>query len=240
MKPEKNISFDQFVSLSYQPFDSEIFGFPFFRLTNLRNSFPCELKALSKLNFPSFGCDAKVLSTDLTSITSLLREGFVHVCDQITLQTSPTKTKFKKDSSAKEVSSLSKLILSSHANNFHEDRLSRDSRISNETVGRFYSKWISNSFSYTNKKVYSLASGLCITQIKQDTLKIDILSVLEKRKGFGTRITGHILAHAAETQVPRIEVTTESDNKGALKTYSRNGFQEKQKVSCFHFFHSKG
>ena len=104
---------------------------------------------------------------------------------------------------AKEVTDLSKLILSSHANNFNEDRLSRDSRISNETVGRFYSKWISNSL-VTQIKVYSLASGLCITQLKQDILKIDLLSAWKKEKAWepGSQVT---YLHMLRTQVRQLK-----------------------------------
>ena len=45
-------------------------------------------------------------------------------------------------------------------------------------------------FRFSDKKIYALESGICITQLKQDILKIDLVSVLEKRKGVGTCSSG--------------------------------------------------
>lgn len=237
MKPEKIQIFDQFNTLSYLPFDSEIFGFPFFRLTNLGESLSHDLEALRKLNLPTFGCEAKVPSTDHSSIIRLQNEGYIHICDQVTFDISAAQSKSLRETAVQELKSINQTDLYNHADNFMDDRLSRDSRIPNETVKQFYSKWISNSFNFAGKTIYSLESGLCITQLKQEILKIDLLSVLQKRKGLGTRIIAHILALASEAKLSFIEVTSESDNEGAIKTYSRNGFKEKKKLSCLHFFH---
>jgi hypothetical protein len=237
LKPKESYAFDQLEALSYLPFDSHIFGFPFFRLTEMGNSLACDLEALGKFNLPSFACDAKVSSTDDSSVIRLQKEGFVHVCDQVTYDISPTSSKFLPEVDAIELRTINRARISLHADNFRNDRLSRDSRIPNATVKRFYSEWISNSFGLINKAVYSLESGLCITQLKQDVLKIDLVSVLEKSKGVGTRLIRHILAQASEAKVSRVEVTTESDNTGAIKAYTRNGFQEKKRSSCLHLFH---
>ena len=80
-------------------------------------------------------------------------------------------------------------------------------------------------------------SALCITQLKKNVLKIDLLSVLDKRKGLGTQMIEHILAHTSEAEFSSVEVTTEADNAGAIKVYTQNGFQEKTLSSCLHFFH---
>ena len=93
-----------------------------------------------------------------------------------------------------------------------------DSPLTLPNVKQFYTKWIANSFSFPGKTIYSLQSGLCITQLKQDILKIDLLSVLEKRKGLGSRLIGHALAQASQGKISYVEVTTESHNKVRSKS----------------------
>ncbi len=220
------------------PFDSEVFGLPFFRLiTDAGNHLYRDLGILRNLNLPAFGCDAKISSTDDSSLIQLQKEGFIHVCDQITYGIAPGSSTFVPEVKAVELMDMDEAEISFHADNFKDDRLSLDSRIPCASIKRFYTKWISNSFSFPGKTIYSLQSGLCITHLKQDVLKIDLVSVLEKRKGVGSRLIGHTLAQASQGKIPRVEVTTESHNKGAIKVYTRNGFQEKTRLSCLHFFH---
>ena len=230
--------YSSFPVLTHLPFDSEVFGFPFFRLnTEARESLSRDLESLRNLDLPVFGCDAKVSGLDNSDVRYLQEEGFVHVCDQVTFEASPTDSDLRLDGGVTELKNLEPMSIASHANNFKKDRLSLDSRIPSDTISRFYSKWIENSFSFPNKAVYALESGLCIPQLKKDILKIDLVSVLEKRKGVGTRLIGHILAQASEAKISRVEVTTESNNEGAINIYTRNGFREKARTSCLHFFH---
>ena len=238
METEEENAFGRLEALSYLPFDSEVFGFPFFRLiTDVGDSLSRDLESLSKLNLPAFGCDAKVSSTDDLSVMQLQKEGFNHVCDQVTYDISPATSKFLPEVDTVELIDLDAAEISFHADNFREDRLSRDSRIPNATIKRFYSRWIANSFNFPDKTIYSLQSGLCITHLKQDILKIDLVSVLEKRKGVGSRLIGHTLAQASQAKISCVEVTTESHNTGAIKVYIRNGFREKARLSCLHLFH---
>ena len=239
MEIEVENAFSRLEALTYLPFDSEIFGFPFFRLIkDTGKPLARDLEILRNLQLPAFGCDAKVSSTDDSSVTRLQKEGFVHVCDQVTYDYDllTTRSKFSPEKNAVKLMSIKEAEISLHADNFRNDRLSRDSRIPNITVKRFYSTWISNSFRFTDKKIYALESGICITQLKQDILKIDLVSVLKKRKGVGTRLIGHVLSQALEEKVYRVEVTTESDNKGAINAYTRNGFLKKNQSSCLHLF----
>jgi GNAT superfamily N-acetyltransferase len=238
LETEEKNAFDRLESLSYLPFDSEVFGFPFFRLiTDAGNSLSRDLESLGKLNLPVFGCDVKVSATDGSSVMQLQEEGFIHVCDQVTYDISTANSKFLPEVDAVELTDMDATEISSHADNFREDRLSRDSRIPNATIKRFYSKWIANSFTFPGKTIYSLQSGFCITHLKQDVLKIDLVSVLEKRKGVGSRLIKHTLARASQAKTSCVEVTTESHNAGAIKVYTRNGFREKERSSCLHLFH---
>lgn len=237
MEIEVENAFSRLEALTYLPFDSEIFGFPFFRLIkDAGKPLARDLEILRNLQLPAFGCDAKVSSTDDSSVTRLQKEGFVHVCDQITYDISSSASKFTPNIEVVELSSINQEEIALYANNFKDDRLSRDSRIPHETVKKFYSKWISNSFKFKSKSIYSLDSALCITQLKKNILKIDLLSVLDKRKGLGTQMINHILAHASGAGFSSVEVTTEADNAGAIQVYTRNGFQEKKLSSCLHFF----
>ena len=238
METEEEKAFARLAALTYLPFDSEVFGFPFFRLSaDAGDSLTRDLEVLRNLNLVAFGCDAKTASTDDSSVIQLQKEGFIHVCDQITYDISPASSTFLPEVKAVELMHMDSEEISFHADNFRDDRLSLDTRIPESTIKRFYTKWIANSFSFPGKTIYSLQSGLCITHLKQDVLKIDLVSVLEKRKGVGSRLIGHTLAQAYQGKIPRVEVTTESHNKGAIKAYTRNGFQEKTRLSCLHLFH---
>ena len=88
-----------------------------------------------------------------------------------------------------------------------------------------------------DKTIYSIQSDLCITLKLKDSLKIDLVSVLDKRKGIGSRLVEHTLIKAAMEKVSSVEVTTETHNEAAINIYTRNGFREKARTSCLHFFH---
>ena len=238
METEEEKAFARLEALTYLPFDSEVFGFPFFRLSaDAGDSLSRDLEVLRNLNLAAFGCDAKTAPTDDSSVIQLQKEGFIHVCDQITYDISPASPTFLPEVKAVELMHMDAEEISFHADNFRDDRLSLDSRIPEATIKRFYTKWIANSFSFPGKTIYSLQSGLCITHLKQDVLKIDLVSVLEKSKGVGSQLIGHTLAQASRAKISRVEVTTESHNAGAIKVYTRNGFQEKTRLSCLHLFH---
>ena len=238
MEAEDENSFDKLKALSYLPFDSEIFGFPFFRLiTKDKNQLSRDLESLRKL--PAFGCDAKVNNNDLSYMKDLKNEGFIHICDQITFVLSPANSKWILDKNAVELTYMDSSKIAFHADNFKDDRLSLDSRISNLSISQFYSKWISNSFSFPGKTIYSLQSGLCITHQKKNILKIDLVSVLKKKKGVGSRLIEHALAQVSQTKVSCVKVTTEAHNTGAIKVYTRKGFAEQERLSCLHMFHNE-
>ena len=238
METEDENSFGKLKALSYLPFDSEIFGFPFFRLiTKDKNQLSRDLESLRKL--PAFGCDAKVDINDLSYMKDLKNEGFVFICDQITFGLSPANSKWIPDKNAVKLTYMDSSKIAFHADNFKNDRLSLDSRISKLSISQFYSKWIANSFSFPGKTIYSLQSGLCITHQKKNILKIDLVSVLEKKKGVGSRLIEHTLAQSSQTKVSCVEVTTEAHNTGAIKVYTRNGFAEQARSSCLHMFHNE-
>ena len=88
-----------------------------------------------------------------------------------------------------------------------------------------------------DKTIYSIQSDLCITLKLKDSLKIDLVSVLEKRMRTGSRLIAHALFDASMQKVPFPSETTVSHNEGAINIYTRNGFREKARTSCLHFFH---
>jgi hypothetical protein len=238
LRTEEKIAFDRLETLAYLPFDSGVFGFPFFRLPTVPDeSLSRDLESLRNLNLPVFGCDAKVSALENSDVRHLQEEGFVHVCDQVTFEVSPASSDLRLDGGVTELKDLEPMSIASHAHNFKKDRLSLDSRIPSDAISRFYSKWIENSFSFPNKTVYSLQSGLCITLWQKDSLKIDLVSVLDKRKGIGSRLVEHTLIKAAMEKVSSVEITTETHNEAAINIYIRNGFREKARTSCLHFFH---
>ena len=223
--------------LEHLPFDTEVFGFPFFRLDPENGlEIDKDLATIRGLTKGRFGCDAKVMDGENKTVESLVRLGFREVCEQVTLQLCPSERRFDFDESARCPALMEDAEIHGHSENFTDDRLSLDSRIPQETIRKFYANWITNSFSLSGKKVFVLESGLCITLLKEDHLKIDLVSVLEKRKGLGRRLMLHVLEEARVRKIGKVRVTTESHNQAAIKLYEGVGFQKVSSHHCLHFF----
>lgn len=227
-----------FRALAHLSFDSEVFGFPFFRV-NLaeRDALSEEIERLKTVTGKKFGCDAKTDISENSEFTELKQLGFQHLCDQTTCEAHLEASTNDGDEEVMTPDSPEEELVASHSANFTDDRLSLDTRIPVEATKRFYAQWIRNSFVIPQKKTYVLGSGLCITLEKKGMLKIDLVSVLEKRSGIGFRLLGHVLNEARNNQVKTVQVTTESHNEGALRLYEKCGFSKISEHHCLHFFH---
>ena len=221
------------------PFDTKVFGFPFFRLDpELGLEIDEDLATIRDLTEGTFGCDAKVMAKENSILESLVQFGFRSVCEQVNLQLCPSEIRFDLDESVRCPPLMDYSKIHEHSENFTDDRLSLDSRIPQETIRKFYENWISNSFFFSEKKVYVLESGLCITLQKEDHLKIDLVSVLEKRKGLGRRLMIHVLEEARLRKIDNVRVTTEAHNHAAIRLYEGVGFRKVSSHHCLHFFES--
>ena len=122
-----------------------------------------------------------------------------------------------------------------HSINFSCDRLSADPRIAPNIASKFYSNWIRNSFCIRAKRTYVLKSGFCISFKLKDQLKIDLVSVLEKRKKIGERLLLKVLHDAKLEGQKIVQVTTESHNEGAIGLYKKCGFEIVSTHKSLHF-----
>ena len=79
--------------LEHLPFDTEVFGFPFFRLDPENGlEIDKDLATIRGLTKGRFGCDAKVMDGENKTVESLVRLGFREVCEQVTLQLETLET----------------------------------------------------------------------------------------------------------------------------------------------------
>ena len=231
------MEYPELQALEYQPFDSDIFRFPFYRLDPEKiDHVPEDFNFLRNTSHPQFGCDAKISTPEEELSSKVVSLGFKIVCQQTTLGLDTSQQSFMGDEFVKISERLSDSEISSHSRNFKHDRLSLDNRIPPEIVSRFYSKWIRNAFTINSKKVYVLGSGCCIVMQQNEQLKIDLVSVLEKRKGFGKRLLLKVLYNAKAQGQEIVQVTTESHNEGAIRLYEKCGFRPISTHHCFHFF----
>ena len=227
-----------FRALSKMEFDSQVFGFPFFRVNlDEQDALPEEIERLKTIPGKKFGCDAKTDFSENAEFIELKRLGFHHICDQTTCKAYIEASINDGDTEVMTPDAPEEKLVSSHSANFTDDRLSLDPRIPVDTTKRFYAQWIRNSFVIPQKKTYVLDSGICITVEKDGVLKIDLVSVLEKRSGIGFRLLSHVLSEDRNNQVKTVQVTTESHNEGALRLYEKHGFRKVSEHHCLHFFH---
>ena len=225
-------------AFKYLPFDTDIFGYPYFRIdSNSIEKGESELVKLKK-SLRKFACDVKVKSTDLKLINKFEKLGFRKICNQVTLKADLVDLDLDTDPEVIEVSSIDDDCLSEHSSNFTKDRLSMDQRIEKSIVRKFYSTWISNSFTYKKKKVYLLHSGLSILHRPENIVKIDLLSVLEKRKKTASRLLSHSLHDAKLNVAKHAVVTTEINNLSAIDFYCNFGFRKDIVMTCMHLVHA--
>ena len=231
------MEYSELLAFEHLPFDSDVFRFPFYRLDLEKIDHASkDLEFLHDTKLKQFGCDAKILTKDEKLSAKALSLGFEIICQQTTLELDASQGSFKDDALVEISSEMSDSDISLHSRNFGKDRLSLDQRISPGIVSRFYEKWIRNAFGMEAKLTYVLESGFCITLNQRDKLKIDLVSVLEKRKKIGERLLLKVLHDAQAKGQGIVQVTTESHNKGAIGLYQKCGFRPVSIHHCLHFF----
>jgi hypothetical protein len=94
-------------------------------------------------------------------------------------------------------------------------------------------RWIENSLS-GRFKVASIGRNFCTFGLAGDELAIDLLSCLDARQGFATRLLHSLATSAAATGAKRIRVTTEAENLGAVRLYLSCGFFPVRSTVCMH------
>jgi GNAT superfamily N-acetyltransferase len=219
--------------LTKSEFDTRAFGFPYYRLT--RPDFtvlPSELRALAIVG--PFAADGKISAGDLHSTHELLRCGFRKICMQIKFYHRLEGCTGGDGISVTDGLGLTEETIWRHARNFSRDRFSLDPFLPAAGRQRLYFEWLRNSLSGSKRVAYE-GESICTFSHSDNEVVIDLLSILEPRRGIGTRLVLAVLAEAAAQNARGVRVVTECENAPAWGLYQKLGFSPVEYVSAFHF-----
>ena len=221
-------------SLAPSAFDSDAFQRPFYRVQRLEGSLAEEVQQLRQRH-PSLIVDAKIPASDVDSSRLLWSLGFRKVCMQIVL----SRTRFASPASAAGAEVSSRLDLDDgdvqrHAANFVFDRFSLDPLLPRADTQRLYARWIRNSLTGGHKDVVHVDQHFCTMSVNGSAARIDLVSVLEPRRGLGRMLVDGACRLADERGAETLSVTTECENRSAWRLYQRCGFVPTDFVAVFH------
>jgi GNAT superfamily N-acetyltransferase len=220
--------------IAEQAFDTQIFGVPFFRVVAL------DLPALGKeltslLRRPPLIIDAKIPANAHDATRILHGFGFHTVCTQIALvhrlfpvPDHPPAVSFARSSD------MSEMAIRAHVENFRSDRFSLDFRIDRAARDNLYAAWIRNSIG-GRAQLALYGANFCSFREGCDVLTIDLLSVLDKRRGIGRNLVNAVLAVARGRGVRAVQVVTECGNEAAWRLYLSCGFAVTGFLDCLHY-----
>ena len=219
-------------SISYQEFDSDVFGVPFFRINDFEeNDVEEQLEELVKKE--SVIIDAKIDASDLKRGRLLQKHGFRKVCTQVELTAVPKPRNNAHNPSTGYHLSASQIV--QHVNNFVYDRFSLDYFLNKTSRDDLYAKWISNSLSNPEIIVFSRDAGFCTAKERSNQVTIDLISVLDKKQGTGSLLLRDLSSYAYAKKVSAITVITECENADAVRFYLNNWYQFTRFLSCYHY-----
>lgn len=215
-------------------FESRAFGFLFYRVMRFdEGQLRTELAGVADSR--PMAADSKVSADDVVANHGLMRLGFRKVCMQIALR-HDLLPPFEPPCS--EVRIVDKLDLDeetiwAHARNFTKDRFSLDPLLPATGRHRLYYQWFRNSFGGT-KHVAHIGPDVCTFSRVGEEVIIDLVSILEHRRGNGSRLLTAVLDHARQSGASSVRVKTECENTGAWRLYQRKGFVPVTYTSVFH------
>lgn len=205
-------------ALVHSSFDSEIFKMRFLRVVD-----PNPTKVLEELeseNGPII-VDLKIDAFNQKKITEFLRLGFRKSTTLITLLRPVDSAAVDPEATRKIF--LSDTDLTDHAKGFIFQRFKQDPAFSSQIITHFMRTWVKNSLG-GRRDTLAIGKNFCTFYTDRDTLKIDLVSVLDRGQGIGKRLLSSVMAVAAQKGLSNLEVTTEAENTHALRLYIQSGY----------------
>ncbi|HVW25546.1 MAG TPA: hypothetical protein VHC69_09255 [Polyangiaceae bacterium] len=236
-------------SIVQQSFDTDAFGAPFYRIVDVDVAkLAEELPALTAK--PPVIIDAKVPAADVATSAWLLRHGFRKICTQVELlwarsdrgtdveqrdrmRQAGEASPWERGVTLLDELSMSEDELRAHARNITRDRFNQDPTLSRESVQRLYERWILNSIS-GRCRVLRLGRSFFSFREERDSIRADLLSVLDKRQGHGGRLVACLIHHARTIGASTIEVVTECENVPSWTLFTEAGFRLGGFQSVYH------
>lgn len=221
-------------TLAFQNFEYEIFKVPFFRITDFDlDTLDRELAQVDSEN-EKYIIDTKMNSHLYDNDIFLQKHGFRKVCMQVELIAKPKKVTDNGGAVIEKVVKMDPAVIRKHAEGFIYDRFSLDAMLSVEKKNERFSLWINNSLLNENIYVCRIGDNFCTFKDKGDILFIDLVSVIDAGKGFGTKIMNAVLDFAFEHKKTAVHVITECENIASVALYKKCGFDITYFYSCFH------
>jgi GNAT superfamily N-acetyltransferase len=185
---------------------------------------------------PKLAVDAKVPASDIQSSQLLMNLGFRTVATMFHL----THTLLIPAEPSLAASIVPRLDLPDetiwrHARNFRYDRFNADPLLDHEASARLFFQWVTNSLTQGRQQVIHIGPNFCTFSLREDgDAVIDLVSVLEHRKGIGKALIGAATNEARRLGARRLHVTTECQNAPAWKLYLGSGFQPSGYTCAMH------
>jgi GNAT superfamily N-acetyltransferase len=223
---------------TYQEFDTDVFGVPFYRLVDARPPRLQEEVAALASNPPCIA-DAKLPAEDIQSGARLLELGFRKICVQIELKHRLGVSVHPTRSQIRDRVVLPNAIIRAHASQFVFDRFALDIALPSKGHDRLYEKWIRNSLEGSSHLVATFGDNFITFREQAGNIKIDLVSVLQKGQGIGADLIRTVLNCAKERQVREVDVITECENLPAVRLYLSTGFLPARFFSVFHLFNQQ-
>lgn len=221
-------------SIKLQAFDTEIFKKDFYRVVEFDiEKITVELSEL--FNKENIIIDTKIDASNLLMDKFLKQNDFRKISTQVELMLNPIEATDVKFSIIEKEVKISEQIAMRLSENFTADRFSQDHRIDTNLKNKFYKTWILNSFKNPNIYIAYIGNNFCSFKVQDCLIKIDLLSILDKRKGYARDLLSAINNFAIENNIKTISVVTECENLPAYKTYTNFGFIPYKYLSCFHY-----
>ena len=213
-------------ALVYQAFDSDVFGVPFYRLSDPAAPGVAEdIAALSDKG--AFIADAKLPMGEADAIAALERLGFRRICSQVELCHNLAEADAVESAVAARLADrleLDAATLSAHAAGFRFARFLQDPLLPRAASRRLMERWIANSLS-GRCKLAAIGSDFCSFKDKGPEIVIDLLSCLDTGRGHASGLLQAVLTYGRDKGAERVRVVTEAENLPAMRTYRRNGFR---------------
>ncbi len=226
----------EFTCLTRQGFDSEAFGCDFYRVTCCDYAaLADELARLRALPGPVMA-DARVAAADREADLFFQGQGFRKVTVQLRFagRIDPALAHGPDPGDTAE-NRLTPREAARHVDNLRYDRFNLDAHAPKAGRDRFQAAWIANSLaSPAIRKVYDGASFVSFKYDGPEAV-VDIVSVLEHRRGVGTALLRRVAAAAARAGRERLVVTTEAENEPACRLYAKCGLAAEAHFSRFHY-----
>ena len=178
--------------------------------------------------------DLKFAASDLETAHDALQHSFRKICTLVELTHSLAQVEPIEGVVFSDHLDLTKSDQRAHAEHFHACRFRQDPLIPTRIAVDLYAAWIGNSLN-GGKRVAALGINFCSFADIDGIRHIDLLSVIEKGRGYGTRLLKAVAYDAKLSKLRQVSVTTEIENEPSIKAYTAAAFDIRAFSSVFHF-----